>query len=139
MNLKKRILSLCFVLYMSISAHGCTIYENKSSSDATSSVSETFDTQFQKEEISSVATTIAVTTELITQAPLLVSKVTENTAIYVVEPVGMDYIVNTNTGKFHYLFCLSVNQMAEHNKMAYTGSRDNLIAQGYAPCKRCNP
>lgn len=52
---------------------------------------------------------------------------------------GTDYIINTNTGKFHYPSCSSVKQMKESNKKEYTGSRDDLIAQGYDPCKRCNP
>ena len=49
------------------------------------------------------------------------------------------YIINTNTGKFHYRDCNSVSQMAEHNKKEYTGLRDDLIRQGYEPCQRCNP
>lgn len=49
------------------------------------------------------------------------------------------YILNTNTLKFHYPSCSSVNQMSEKNKQEYTGSRDNLIAQGYSPCGNCNP
>lgn len=55
------------------------------------------------------------------------------------EEVGVDYIINRNTGKFHYSDCPSVDQMAEHNKNEYTGDRDDLILQGYEPCKRCNP
>lgn len=49
------------------------------------------------------------------------------------------YICNTNTGKFHYPSCSSVNQMSEKNKLAVTGSREEVINQGYVPCKRCNP
>ena len=137
MNLKKRILSLCLVLGISILAQGCTNPETKKSSDATSSVSEI---QSKPEEISlAIVATTTVTAEPTTQALLTVPEVTEYTTLQVIEPVDMDYIVNKNTGKFHYLYCSSVNQMAEHNKMAYTGSRDDLIAQGYEPCKRCNP
>lgn len=29
--------------------------------------------------------------------------------------------------------------MKEENKQEYSGSRDDLIAQGYEPCKKCNP
>lgn len=49
------------------------------------------------------------------------------------------YIINTNTGKFHYPNCRSVNQMADKNKLEYTGTRDEVIAQGYAPCGNCRP
>ena len=52
---------------------------------------------------------------------------------------GTEYILNTNTKKFHYPSCSSVKQMKEANKKEYTGSRDDLIAQGYDPCKKCNP
>ena len=54
-------------------------------------------------------------------------------------PQGTEYILNTNTKKFHYPSCVSVGQMKESNKQAYTGSRDEVIAQGYVPCKKCNP
>lgn len=49
------------------------------------------------------------------------------------------YIVNTNTGKFHKPSCRSVKQMKESNKSERTTTRDELIAEGYEPCKNCNP
>ena len=49
------------------------------------------------------------------------------------------YIANKNTKKFHYPDCSSVSDMKEKNKWYFTGSRDELISQGYDPCKRCNP
>ena len=52
---------------------------------------------------------------------------------------GTEYILNTNTKKFHYPSCSSVKQMKASNKKEYTGSGDDLIAQGYDPCKKCNP
>ena len=52
---------------------------------------------------------------------------------------GTEYILNTNTKKFHYPSCSSVKQMKASNKKEYTGSRDDLIAQGDDPCKKCNP
>lgn len=52
---------------------------------------------------------------------------------------GTDYIVNTNTGKFHYPSCSSVKKMKESNKMFFTGTRDELISQGYNPCGNCHP
>ena len=54
-------------------------------------------------------------------------------------PAGTDYILNTNTKKFHYPACGSVKQMAEKNKQFYSGNRDDVIAMGYDPCKKCNP
>ena len=52
---------------------------------------------------------------------------------------GTDYIVNTNTRKFHYPSCSSVKKMKESNKMFFTGTRDELITQGYDPCGNCHP
>ncbi len=52
---------------------------------------------------------------------------------------GTDYVLNTNTHKFHYPDCSSVDQMKESNKLFYTGTREEVIAMGYDPCKRCKP
>ena len=49
------------------------------------------------------------------------------------------YVLNTNTMKFHYPSCSSVDQMKEKNKEIYTGNREDIINMGYMPCKRCNP
>ena len=52
---------------------------------------------------------------------------------------GTDYVLNTNTHKFHYPSCSSVGDMKPENTSYYTGSRDEVIAQGYKPCGRCKP
>ena len=49
------------------------------------------------------------------------------------------YIANKNTKKFHIPTCSSVTDMKESNKLYCYGSRDELIDQGYEPCKRCKP
>ena len=49
---------------------------------------------------------------------------------------GATYILNIDSHKFHLPSCSSVDQMNEENKMNYTGSRDDLLSQGYDPCKR---
>lgn len=49
------------------------------------------------------------------------------------------YILNTNTHKFHLPGCKSVKQMKEKNKKTYNGTREEIINMGYAPCKNCNP
>ena len=50
-----------------------------------------------------------------------------------------DYIINTNTGKFHYSWCSSVGKMNESNKWYYNGTHDDVVNMGYIPCKRCCP
>ena len=49
------------------------------------------------------------------------------------------YILNTSSHKFHYPDCSGVASMSEANKETYTGSREDLIAQGYEPCGQCKP
>ena len=50
-----------------------------------------------------------------------------------------EYIINTNTGKFHKPECNSVTKMNTKNKKEFTGSREELIAEGYEPCGNCRP
>lgn len=54
-------------------------------------------------------------------------------------PIEISFILNTNTHKFHYPTCGSVKQMSEKNKQEYTGNREDMIAMGYVPCKKCRP
>lgn len=49
------------------------------------------------------------------------------------------YILNLDSQKFHRPGCSSVGQMKDSNKQEFTGTREELISQGYDPCKRCNP
>ena len=49
------------------------------------------------------------------------------------------YILNTNSKKFHLPDCSSVNKISDKNREEYEGSREDLINEGYAPCKQCNP
>lgn len=51
----------------------------------------------------------------------------------------IDYVLNTGTRKFHLPDCESVTDMKPQNRKDYSGSRQDLINQGYDPCKRCNP
>lgn len=49
------------------------------------------------------------------------------------------YVLNTNTGKFHRPDCSSVKKMADKNKRTTDKTREELIEEGYEPCKNCNP
>lgn len=55
------------------------------------------------------------------------------------EAATASYVGNKNSKKFHYSWCSSVSKMKESNKYYYTGTRDEMIAKGYDPCKNCNP
>lgn len=50
-----------------------------------------------------------------------------------------EYVLNTNSKKFHLPSCSSVDQMSPKNREDVEDTRENLIAKGYDPCKRCNP
>ena len=49
------------------------------------------------------------------------------------------YVLNTRTMKFHDLGCSGVADIKAENRQTYTGSREDLIAQGYSPCGQCQP
>ncbi len=55
------------------------------------------------------------------------------------EVIGTTYILNTKTKKIHASDCGSVKTISEANKGEYTGSIDDLIAQGYTACGSCKP
>lgn len=52
---------------------------------------------------------------------------------------GGNYILNTNTMKFHRPGCSAANRISASNKATSSSSRSTLISQGYDPCKICNP
>lgn len=49
------------------------------------------------------------------------------------------YVLNTATKKFHLPTCSYAQSMSEANKDTHTGSREELIEDGYEPCSRCKP
>lgn len=55
------------------------------------------------------------------------------------QTTSKEYVLNMNTHKFHLPSCSSVKQMSNANKGTYTGSREELIEQGYEPCGNCKP
>lgn len=55
------------------------------------------------------------------------------------QEISARYIKNIRTQKFHDANCSSVEGMTEENKLPTNKSRDEIIAEGYVPCKRCNP
>ncbi|MBR3971905.1 MAG: hypothetical protein IKJ83_03345 [Ruminococcus sp.] len=51
----------------------------------------------------------------------------------------INYVLNTNTCKFHYPSCSSVKSIKSYNREDYYGTRDSIINRGYEPCGRCHP
>ena len=50
-----------------------------------------------------------------------------------------EYVLNTNSKKFHVPSCSSVDQMSAKNRQDVTDTRENIVGRGFEPCKRCNP
>lgn len=49
------------------------------------------------------------------------------------------YILNTSSKKFHDPDCSGAADISEANRQEYTGSREDLVAEGYSPCGICDP
>lgn len=95
-------------------------------------ISITSDKTVSKDKIFKAGGTV---TEKVTQAttqPVVTEQADDNAA-------GQDYVLNTNTKKFHYPSCGSAKQITDKNRDEYTGTRDELIAMGYSPCGKCHP
>ena len=52
---------------------------------------------------------------------------------------SITYVLNTNTMRFHFPYCSSVNSMSERNRQDFTGTREEALALGYQSCRLCNP
>lgn len=97
-------------------------------------------------EKSSMATEQTVTEQAAADKPA--AKTAEVTAAADTEASGstsaepskeITYVLNKNTHKFHYPSCSSADDIKPKNRKKFTGTREEVIAQGYDPCKRCNP
>ena len=103
----------------------------------TASITETEEETFAAELPETEApTTVPATekTEPTTEAP---PETTE--APTVEEKTEKAYILNINSKKIHNPTCESVQKMKPSNKKEYMGSLEDLLQQGYVPCKMCKP
>ncbi len=50
-----------------------------------------------------------------------------------------DYVLNTKSHKVHIPECDSVKDISDKNRNDYHGTAEDLIQEGYEPCKACNP
>lgn len=78
------------------------------------------------------------------KAPELTSslkdKSSENTNSKVSTKAGTyEYVLNTNTMKFHYADCASAKKIKAANKSTSTLTAEELISSGYSPCGNCKP
>lgn len=56
-----------------------------------------------------------------------------------VSPSGAEFILNTNTKKFHKSDCGQAKSINKDNKKTFTGDRQELIDDGYVPAGCCDP
>lgn len=49
------------------------------------------------------------------------------------------YIINLSSEVFHLSDCPSVELLSSSNRAVFTGSRDELLSQGFTPCRNCHP
>ena len=51
----------------------------------------------------------------------------------------MQYVLNIKSMKFHTPECSGGKSIKDENRQVVTCPREDLIQQGYEPCKSCNP
>ena len=49
------------------------------------------------------------------------------------------YVLNTSSKKFHLPDCSGAASISQGNREEFTGTRRELVAQGYEPCGKCRP
>ncbi len=52
---------------------------------------------------------------------------------------NVKYVLNINSMKFHSTGCSQVDRIKAENRQDYSGAREELIDDGYSPCKSCKP
>lgn len=85
-------------------------------------------------------TSMTETQELTTQATQPTQTQPTETTQGTTIPVGTGaYILNTSSKKFHLPGCSSAEKIKEENRKESNATRYELMAEGYAPCGKCNP
>ena len=85
----------------------------------------------ESHEAGHVVTTVTTTTTT--------TKVTTTTTKPTTVVNRVKYILNTNTKKFHETSCGSAQKIKDENRLESGKSREELIEDGYSPCKNCDP
>ena len=65
------------------------------------------------------------------------NKATDNKATDSKATDNMEFVINTNTKKFHIPTCSSVDDILPKNKKVESSTIAELEEKGYSPCKRC--
>lgn len=128
-----------------IRAKGCTLYRTDEQgsiiaiSDGNSIAWNCSPTETWQSGVNTQSNVVPVVPQISNDTNQITKSSPQPEVIENVTPASGEYVANMNTKKFHYSWCDSVTKMKEKNKLFYNGPRDDLINQGYVPCKRCNP
>lgn len=72
-------------------------------------------------------------------SPIVTEKPTEETTNQPSVDTTQEYVLNTNSKKFHDPDCRYASSIKPENKETYIGNRNDLISEGYEACKTCKP
>lgn len=78
-------------------------------------------------EVPTVTTQTIATTQEVTEPEIIIDNQTNT----------ITFILNVNTGKFHYPSCHHVDRMNESNKRVMESTVSDMKAKGYSACKTC--
>ena len=121
------------ILFLGIVGSCNDSLKDKNKEPETTVSNTTVVTTTSKPTTATTVTTTEATTEPTTEGE------TEPKRKIVHTQASYDYIVNTNTGKFHYSSCSQAGRIKEENKTVIHGTSDELESMGYTPCGKCNP
>lgn len=139
---------VCGLLAFTTAGSHTTSSQKKDSTVTTTTtvVTTTTATETTTTTTKATTTTTTTTTEATTTAAETTTAATEPPAPAQEETPAeqpaanvFTYVINTDSGIFHYPSCSSAKRISDANRSEYTGTRDDLIAQGYSPCGNCDP
>ncbi len=96
------------------------------------------ESEFEETEADEITDVVPGVSEDITSSGIVADSTTDSEAAED-NDVTQSYVLNTNTKRFHYPTCPSVDEMKDKNKQSYTGTREELLERGFSPCGRCTP
>lgn len=139
---KSSLWSFLVVVILLAALLGGTGHSEKSNSikqDTKPSVTRSYSELIQSESPEPTQELVALTTNAPTPTPISTPTPTPIPEPTPTPEPELDYVLNTNTKKFHYPDCVSVDYIKPKNRIDYTGIRSSVIAQGFDPCGKCKP
>lgn len=113
-----------------------TVVTTTTAAETTTTTTKATTTTTTTTTTTEATTTAAETTTAATEPP---AQAQEETPAEQPAANVFTYVINTGSGIFHYPSCSSAKRISDANRSEYNGTREDLIAQGYTPCERCNP